>query len=45
MKTNALSLKFHGGQIMYKIAILGCEKSHTNTFLEFIKEDETFLDV
>ncbi len=30
---------------MYKIAILGCENSHANSFLKFIKEKEEFCDV
>ena len=30
---------------MKKIAILGCENSHANTFLKFIKENEEFSDV
>ncbi len=30
---------------MYNIAILGCENTHANTFLEFIKNDEEFSDV
>ena len=30
---------------MKKIAILGCENSHANTFLKFIKEQERYQDV
>ncbi len=30
---------------MKKIAILGCENSHANAFLKFIKEKEEFFDV
>jgi len=30
---------------MYNIAILGCENTHANTFLEFIKNDKDFTDV
>lgn len=30
---------------MKKIVILGCENSHANTFLEFIKTDEKYQDV
>lgn len=30
---------------MYKIAILGCENSHANSFLKIIKENEMFSDV
>ena len=30
---------------MKKIAILGCENSHANTFLNFIKNDEKYKDV
>lgn len=30
---------------MYRIAILGCENTHANTFLDFIKEDKAFSDV
>ena len=30
---------------MKKIAILGCENSHANSFLKFIKESEEFADV
>lgn len=30
---------------MYNIAILGCENTHANTFLNLIKEDEEFSDV
>jgi len=30
---------------MKKIAILGCENSHANAFLKFIREDERFSDV
>jgi predicted dehydrogenase len=31
--------------VMKKIAILGCENSHANSFLKFIKEKEKFCDV
>ena len=30
---------------MKRIAILGCENSHANAFLKFIKEKEEFSDV
>ena len=30
---------------MYNIAILGCENTHANSFLEFIKDDIEFKDV
>lgn len=30
---------------MYKIAILGCENSHANQFIELIKKDKKFYDV
>ena len=30
---------------MYNIVILGCENTHANTFLEFIKNDKEFSDV
>ena len=30
---------------MKKIAILGCENSHANTFLKFIKENKKFSDI
>ena len=30
---------------MYKIAILGCENTHANSFLSLIKNDERFSDV
>ena len=30
---------------MKKIAILGCENSHANTFLKFIKENKEFSDI
>ena len=30
---------------MKKIAILGCENSHANAFLKFIKEKEEFADI
>lgn len=30
---------------MYKVIILGCENSHCNMFLDFIKEDIAFSDV
>ena len=30
---------------MYKIAILGCENSHADSFLEFIEKDKEFSDV
>ena len=30
---------------MKKIAILGCENSHANAFLTFIKEKEEFADI
>ena len=30
---------------MYNIAILGCENTHANTFLEFIKNDKEFADI
>jgi len=31
--------------IVYKIAILGCENSHADGFLDFIKDDAEFADV
>ena len=30
---------------MKRIAILGCENSHADTFLKFIKEEKAFSDV
>ena len=30
---------------MYKIAILGCENSHANSFLKYIKENEAYSDI
>ena len=30
---------------MYKIAILGCENSHANAFLEFIRDEERYHDI
>lgn len=30
---------------MYKIAILGCENSHANTFLDFIIKDKKYTDI
>lgn len=30
---------------MYKIAILGCENSHANSFLKFIKEKDRYSDI
>lgn len=30
---------------MYKIVILGCENSHADSFLEFVKDDREFSDV
>ena len=30
---------------MYKIAILGCENSHANSFLDFIIKDEVYTDI
>ncbi len=30
---------------MYRIAILGCENSHANSFLKYIKENEAYHDI
>ena len=30
---------------MYKIAILGCENSHANSFLKFIYKDKLYTDI
>ena len=30
---------------MYKIAILGCENSHANSFLDFIIKDKLYTDI
>ena len=30
---------------MYKIAILGCENSHADSFLSFAKNDNEFSDI
>ena len=30
---------------MYKIAILGCENSHANTFLDFVIKDKKYPDI
>ena len=30
---------------MYKIAILGCENSHANSFLKYIRDNEAYSDI
>ena len=37
--------EYERGENMYKIAILGCENSHANQFIELIKKDKKFYDV
>lgn len=37
--------EYERGENMYKIAILGCENSHANQFIELIKKDKKFSDV
>ena len=37
--------EYERGENMYKIAILGCENSHANQFIELIKKGKKFSDV